>query len=809
MATPTIPNGRTQFFSTIYEGNGSGRRAGKLVPFEDDATIANSCVFDHTTNAYLSRTPSSGGSTTKATFSCWIKRAPESLGSTTYIMLTNDFSANGEVLQFDSSNRLQYYCLASSSYRWNYVSNRRFEGVNKYYHIYVRRDTTDGTAGDRIQIYVDGQRITSWSTETQSGSSSAGFWNQTTYANVVGNSGNGSYIDGAGYLAEVNMVDGTNPAVSTFGVTNTTTGRWIPKTLTGITYGTNGFRLQFGTNSALGDDTSGNTNDLASTGLATTDQTLDSPTNNHACWDPNRNGGFTLSEGGRGFTLGSGWRSLGMSMQLNTGKWYWEFKCTALSSNSGGFLFGFAKPAAYSSVLSSYVGGISNTVSIQLGGSSGGGANYRYVNGSYSDSNMSSNGFSSGGFVQIAYDADAGKIWIGVNNTWVDDANGNTGNPATGANALFTDFQAGSSNWANFFVSLSTSVGSGFMNWGQTAFNYTAPTGFLAVKQDNFSDLPTGVGIPDFTWIKDRDSTNNNYMVDTSRGLNKYLISNTDGAESTEENGVVKMLNGGFELSDAAITNTQNNSFVGWSWAGNSGSTSTNTEGSITSTVQANTTAGFSIVQFNGTSSDGSVGHGLSQAPEWIMVKILDVASVAGFTVSTTADPNGFNNFLYLNETEVSRAYNNWQNTAPTNSVFTVTTAGTANQNGQKMLAYCWHSVDGFSKFGRYTGNGSADGPFIYTGFKPTFVMVKRTDSAYDWQIWDTKRSPINPSTNQALFPNGTTAEGGTSTLDILSNGFKWRSNGAWLNASGGTYIYMAFAEHPFVGDGTNPVTAR
>jgi hypothetical protein len=242
----------------------------------------------------------------------------------------------------------------------------------------------------------------------------------------------------------------------------------------------------------------------------------------------------------------------------------------------------------------------------------------------------------------------------------------------------------------------------------------------------------------------------------------------------------------------------------------NGGTTASNGDGSISSTVQANTDAGFSIVQYTGTGSNATVGHGLSQAPEWIMVKIVNLSSVAGFTVSTTADPNGFNNFLYLNETEISRALStNWQDTAPTSSVFSVGSSTTTNYSGQAMLAYCWHSVEGYSKFGRYTANGNADGPFVYTGFKPAFVMVKNIDSAYSWFMFDNKRDPDNP-VRDYLAADTTAASAQTDVFDFLANGFKVRiGTGSGANNSTDTNIYMAFAENPFVGDGTSPVTAR
>ena len=192
------------------------------------------------------------------------------------------------------------------------------------------------------------------------------------------------------------------------------------------------------------------------------------------------------------------------------------------------------------------------------------------------------------------------------------------------------------------------------------------------------------------------------------------------------------------------------------------------------------------------------------------MTRIRNAGSVAGFAVGCTADPSGFNNFLYLNETMASTASAaTWNNTAPTNSVFSVGTSEIGNYNGYNMLAYCWHSVDGFSKIGKYVGNGSTDGTFVYTGFLPAWIMVKSLTTNY-WMIQDTARWTFNP-TQKPLFASSTDAESGlgAQAVDMLSNGFKLRSTESTSNASGQGFIYMAFAEHPFVGDGTNPVTAR
>jgi len=376
MAEPTVPNGRTQFFGTTYEGNGTGRRAGKLVPFSDDATIANSCVFNTASTPCLSKTFGSAGDRTEWTFSAWIRKGlPNESGIIFYASPAADSwnSASSGGLYFSANNKITFYNAGTTIFE----ANREFNNISKYYHILLAYDS--GQSGtDKVKFYIDGVQQTSFATDNRSSAPADSVVNDAQIHMIGGQqttSTANAFWDGL--FSEVNFVDGTALTPSTFGVTDTTTGRWIPKTLTGITYGSNGFRFTFADSSALGDDLSGNTNDFASANLAATDQVLDSPTNLHACWDTNRNPYFTLSAGLRGFTLGSGWRSVGMNTQLNTGKWYWEFKCTSLSSNSGVLLFGFAKSAAYCSVLSYSVGGISNTVRIQLSKSSGGGANYR------------------------------------------------------------------------------------------------------------------------------------------------------------------------------------------------------------------------------------------------------------------------------------------------------------------------------------------------------------------------------------------------------------------------------------------------
>ena len=793
MATPTIPNGEEYFFPVIYEGNGAGQRVGKFVPFTDNGTIDNSCLFQPVALRRLGRTPSSNGSGTKLTFSVWVKRT-EFASAIREIFIANDYAAVGEALEFTASNQLNYYCIKTSpgSYDWNYVTNRTFEDTSKWYHIYVRRDTTDSTAADRVQIYVDGERVTSFATEQQSALNRTGWMNQTTYENSFGNTNNASYVRGVGYLAEMNMIDGSNPAVSTFGVTDTSTGRWVPKALTGITYGTNGFRCKFQDSSALGDDTSGNGNDLTATGMSTTNQTTDSPTQNHATLSPHslyKSSNFTLSEGNlkATSTSTSGTHSGQGGMRIpNGGKYYWECEIDAGKDGMGIGIIPTDTPTTSANP---------STATLYLSSGS------MRTNGSNAISYGS--GVSNGDIMGFALDLSNpanGKLYVSVNGTYE-----NSGNPVTGANPapanpLIGDFrviyQDGSNGYAPVYI----------YNFGQKSFNTAPPTGFVALQQDNLPE--TAKGITGLTWLKDRDTVRSPLLFDSSRGTGKALIPSATNAEIVSEVALYKFLKGGFAYGNDTTGNTAGKSYISWSWVANGGSTSSNTDGSITSTVQANTTAGFSIVQYTGTGSNATVGHGLSSAPKWIWVKQLN--STGHFSVYLGV--LGGTKISYTSVAVINSSNSTyWNNTDATSSVFSVGTNADVNGSSSTYVAYCWSEIDGFSKFGSYTGNGSTAGPFIYTGFKPAWIMVVRSDSANDWQIFDATRNPFNP-VDRRLYANLTNAEAVGSTSDIFdftANGFKVREDNPAINASGGTYAYIAFAEHPFVGDGTSPVTAR
>ena len=311
---------------------------------------------------------------------------------------------------------------------------------------------------------------------------------------------------------------------------------------------------------------------------------------------------------------------------------------------------------------------------------------------------------------------------------------------------------------------------------------------------------------PDWVWIKERDDAINHYGYDSVRGTDKRLQQNINNAEDTTDTTWFRSFDtNGFTIGTEDNINDTGDNYVAWCWKAG-GSASSNSDGSTTSSVSANTTAGFSIVSWTGTGSATTVGHGLSTSPKFIFVKNRDTARNWNVYYGDETD------YLQLNDSGATIDNDNkWNDTAPTSSVFTVNTSSDTNKSGDAMIAYCFTNIKGYSKLGSYTANGNANGTFIYTGFRPAYVMIKRTDSAQQWGIVDSKRDVDNPAQFH-LFAESSQAEGGASSynnFDLLSNGIKMRSNDQWTNASGGTYVYMAFAESPFVNSNGIPNNAR
>tara|TARA_R110000772_G_scaffold104092_1_gene205353 strand:+ start:33 stop:1691 length:1659 start_codon:yes stop_codon:yes gene_type:complete len=440
---------------------------------------------------------------------------------------------------------------------------------------------------------------------------------------------------------------------------------------------------------------------------------------------------------------------------------------------------------------------------------------------------------------QFAFDFDDGKMWIGKNGTWYDNSGTsftNSTGPESGNNfnsnsgftydvgKLFSGHNDG--NCAITFNFGQDSTFAGTITAGGNAdgngvgdFKYAVPSGFLALASANLPE-PTiidgsehfntvlytgnggtqsisglGFGPPDFVWIKQRSSVEWHRLQDTVRGVSQQLYSNGTNAEATTTNNLLSVDSDGFTVGLDSAVNGSGYTYVAWNWLAG-GTASSNTDGSITSSVSANVDAGFSIVSYTGNATtNATIGHGLGVAPDFIIHKNRSV--VDEWSVWSSALPNTTGYKLYLNSTSAQQTTSNYP-TLPTSSVFYVGAGQEVNGNTHNMIAYCFANSD-TTKVGSYTGNGSTDGPFVYTGFRPAWLMIKRTDAATDWIIWDDKRNTYNELT-EFLYPNLSAAEAsGTGVADLLSNGFKLRNAGVSnRNASGGNYIYLAFAENPF-----------
>jgi len=434
----------------------------------------------------------------------------------------------------------------------------------------------------------------------------------------------------------------------------------------------------------------------------------------------------------------------------------------------------------------------------------------------YNNSSSSSYGstLTAGDILQIA--VKDGKIWWGKNGTWF-----SSGDPAAGTNAAYTGITG---NYLFGFSNSAASTVACSWNFGQRAFAYAAPSGFQPLATPFLNDptiadgsaymdvaLYTGNGgtktisglgfSPDLMWIKNRNSTYHHALYDTIRGATKMLSSSEAAAEITYSS--VTSQTAGFEISGAESRVNENNlTYAAWTWDAGS-STVSNTDGSITSQVRANASAGFSIVGHTGTGSAGTVGHGLNVAPEFIIHKNRDSSNI--WVVYHKDLGNNYG--LKLNTTDAKFGpTDNFNYTSPTSTVFSVGPTNGNNESTKNIITYCFAPIEGYSAFGSYTGNGSSDGPFVYTGFRPRWVMMKNSTTGgayYDWRILDVSRHPYNGGAANADFPptlfaNTSGAEVAWDNIDILSNGFKIKDSSNSLNANGSVNIYAAFAENPF-----------
>jgi len=347
------------------------------------------------------------------------------------------------------------------------------------------------------------------------------------------------------------------------------------------------------------------------------------------------------------------------------------------------------------------------------------------------------------------------------------------------------------------------------INKGSSYFNTVLYTGTGAAQSI------TGVGFkPDFTWIKSRSDADSHYLVNNVAGYTKYLLSNSTQAEVTDSNIVTSSDSDGFTIGTSGAVNGNTATYAVWNWLANNTSGSSNTAGTITSTVAANTTAGFSIVSYTGNGTGGAtIGHGLGVAPAMIILKSRSSGVEQWHVLHKSLNTAGGEYMLLSATNAVLTNSVVWNSTVPTSSVFSVGTAGGTNGSGATFIAYCFAEIKGYSKFGSYTGNNANDGPFIYTGFKPAFILVKTTNTTQFWTLTDNKRNSFNMVT-LGISPNSSNSEStfntdrGNPNMDFVSNGFKIRTDNSGINGTN-SFIYMAFAENPFVSSTQIPTTAR
>ena len=761
--------------------------------------LTRSLRFRASASAYLNRT-NVGTVTNSAvwTWSGWVKLGYWSPGNAAVLFGNGNGGSNECTIKF-TNNQLEVINYASSTVQARRITTAVFRDPSAWYHIVVASNSSTA-----LNIYVNGVQITSFGTST---GPSAAAWalNTASTATNIGFATGLVYFDGE--MAEVNFIDGQALTPSSFGSTNALTGVWQPARYTG-TYGTNGFYLPFTDNSALttssnvglGKDFSGNanywvTNNISITAGVTYDSMTDVPTltsataANFAVLNPvDKASGVTTSNANLRATTGTAYDEVRATLAVST-KNYFEVTNSGTPSGSYAFLAGF------------------QITQLSLSAVSAARANeFRIISRSTTDVQsgtttlFSPTAVGNGEVIQFAIDVAAGKAWIRRASAWYNSTGGTTVDPATGANPTFT-FTA----TEVYAVVGGYSVDLSF-NAGQRPFTYTPPTGYVALNTYNLptstivkgSDnmniaLAAGASIKSTTealfsgqfleWIKDRANVNNHQLLNGVTGLSAVLQSNTTAAETTYS--------------------APSGNSVGWAWKAGS-SSSSNTSGTIASTVSVNASAGFSVVTFTGNGTAGAtVGHGLGVAPAFIVVKQRNATQDWMVGSSSLAS---WNQYLILNNAQQEAgSVTVWNNTVPTSSVFSLGNSATTNGNTNTYVAYCWTPIAGFSAFGSYTGNGSADGPFVYTGFRPKFVMIKRKDavSALGWFIYDTATSTYN-FTRSALIANSSASEqsplteGSGAAMDVVSNGFKPRGTYADINASGGTYLYMAFAENPF-----------
>ena len=783
--------------------------------------INNSLRFRRSASAWLNRTNGTSTNQSRGTWSFWFKRGQLGVAQRVFEGKTANTDAGVMAIEFFADDTL---VIGGWNANWR-ITTQVFRDPSAWYHIVLAVDTTQSTANNRILVYVNGTQITAFGTINNPVQNSTFGLNNNSSALLISRDSYalGRFTDG--YLAEVNCIDGQTLTPSSFGETNTTTGVWQPKAYTG-TYGSNGYYLKFsdialtsGSNTGLGRDFSGNgnffnTNGISVTAGTTYDAMTDSPTNtsatvaNYATLNPVDNPSSSNSLANANLTAStagaSGWRGIRATMAFpTTGKWYYEVTLTSGTNNLFLGIVSSAATGVYHDHADTFAVRMSDCVLRPSGATATG----------------TQAGYAVGDIFGVAIDCSTPTVQFYKNGSLNVTYTSPTFDPSKTYFPCFLGNDTGASATHNF-------------NFGQRPFVYTPPTGFVALNTFNlptptilqgnrFMDatLWTGNGSlsrtitnaalfkPDLVWIKNRSNAYSHALWDSIRGTGGNLLaSNSTDAENTYGTlyqNLSSFNSNGFTLGSVTSLDVQNatgQTQVGWQWQAGQGSTSSNTSGSITTTTSVSTTAGFSIATFTAPSTNQSftVGHGLGVAPRMTIVKRRDSSFGASWWVWHIGLGDNTSSYLVLNSTNAAATEPSmWGTVGRTSTVCGFNAPASIIASGTYVL-YSWAEIAGFSKFTSYTGNGSADGPFVYCGFRPKYILIKRTSAVSNWLVSDTSRSPYN-NFSADIYPNISDAEYSSGiTPDFLSNGFKIRTADTTWNTSGGTFIVAAFAENPF-----------
>jgi hypothetical protein len=810
--------------------------------------------FDDGDNASLTRTPTSAGNRKMWTTSFWVKRTE--IDDAHYLWSSTGANDGIAAIYFNSDNKIHTYYDTSGANPYGAVGDRLFRDTTNWLNIVWAVDA----ANTIHKIWVNNELI---STDTGKYPPNYSFNMNNTAAHKFGDPAWGASSDDFdGYLAHFVHLDGQYLEPDSFGETKN--GVWIPIDTSGLTFGTNGFQLEFkqtGTGTAststIGADTSGNTNHLTSTNLVASDSNLpDCPENNFCTLNPlNKQSSSTLSEGNLKATIPGGGNSgrTASTFSVNSGKWYWEIR--QMSSNR----FGTGVFDVDNYVFANEDGGVDAYEWIYLtsNNASAGGKQNGGTAATYGEETAD------GQVIMVALDCDNDAIYFGKEGSWFNtDGSSNSATvkaqieAGTTTNAMYTGvsgrltpccMRQTSDDTLSFnfgqddtFQGNETAAGNTDSN-SKGSFLYAPPSGFLALCSSNLTSpaispdkdtqatdyfdtlLYTGnnqsaqdIGglafKPDWVIIKGRSYTDWGMHFDSSRGTGKTLQAFRTYAEGDYANTLDEFRSDGFGLGadSTAQVNYQTNTYVAFNWKANGGAasaTGTESGNTLAYSTQVNSDSGFAIVTYTGNGADSAditVNHALGSTPAMVIVKNRTDGS-SRYQVYHQSLTSGEN--ILLDSTNGESAYTSYIK-AVSSSTFTVRDVDAdgnlfVNKDNSNYVAYVFAEVEGFSRFGKYVGNGSTTGPYVYCGFRPAFLVVKEISAnGEDWMVWDSKRNPTNEvylhhywNTNSAETGS---SGGSTRKVDFLSNGFRTTVSHDSTNTSGETYIYMAFAEQPF-----------